>query len=288
MKTLPQFIDRITEIVQNNGPDENEYEEFDSIIDCIDNEIEGKEFRTLISTVLENDTIFGHTYQKPFGYAGDFLLIEKIYQEYETDNLEFKKWDKFYHSHEATEAVRNRKKYCIQKLEALIDSKENVNVLILGCGPTTDVYEFLVKNNPNNIQFDLLDIDNNAIEYASKKNSNFIEKLNFIRANVIRFSTEKKYDLIWSAGLFDYLEDKLFVFLLQRFQNNIKANGQIIIGNFSPQNPTIKVMEVMTEWHLNYRDEEHLKNLAIQANIEPTKISIEKEPLGINLFLKVE
>ncbi len=150
------------------------------------------------------------------------------------------------------------------------------------------MYDFLTSTGGEvDIQFDLLDIDQHAIEYAKKKNDKFLDHLNFIRANVKHFNTDKKYDLIWSAGLFDYLNDKLFVLLLNRVANNIAPAGQIIIGNFSPSNPTISVMEVMTEWYLNYRDEQHLTELAEQAGIGKEKISIEKEPLGINLFLKI-
>ena len=283
-----RFRDRITEIIRNNGPKEEEYKELDEIINQIDNKKEEEAFRKLIATVLENDTLFGHTYRKPFGYAGDFLVIDKIYQKFETSDPLFNKWDKFYHSHEATEAVRNRKLFFIKEVKELANKNGQVTVLILGSGPATDVHEFFLQaDHPRNIQFDLLDIDNNAIEYASKKNHNFLDQINFTRANITKFSTPKKYDLIWSAGLFDYLDDLFFVQLLKRFTNNLKEDGQIIIGNFSPKNPTISVMEVMTEWHLNYRDEEHLVALAEKAGINLEKISIKKEPLGINLFLKI-
>jgi len=280
--------EKVLKILQNNGPKENEYKLLDEIIDTIDNETKGKEFRELIMPVLENDTIFGHTFRKPFGYAGDYLLIEKIYQNHESKDTLFTKWDRFYHSHEATQAVRNRKKFFINKLNELTANNEKVSVLILGSGPATDVYEFLSETkNGKNITFDLLDIDANSIEYATKKNHEYLDQINFIRKNVLRFNTTNKYDLIWSAGLFDYLDDKIFTFLLKRFSSNLKPNGQIIIGNFSPSNPTIKVMEIMTEWFLHYRDEQCLTKLALMAGIDESLIKIEKEPLGINLFLKI-
>ena len=47
-------------------------------------------------------------------------------------------------------------------------------------------------------------------------------------------------------------------------------------------------MEIMTEWYLNYRNEEHLTRLAREATIKDSKITIEKEALGINLFLKIK
>ena len=61
----------------------------------------------------------------------------------------------------------------------------------------------------------------------------------------------------------------------------------MIIGNFSTENPTQRVMEVIGEWYLNHRSREHLKRLAKDAGISDQFIDVDKEPLGINLFLRV-
>lgn len=280
----------ILRIVDNGGPKESEYQLFDNIINQVDNEKEGKEFRDLLSPMLEKDSVFGHTFRKPYGYAGDFFLIEKIYQKYESDDPEIQKWDRFYHSHEACVAVINRKSYFLSKLKALQARNSDARILILGSGPATDVFEFYdsqKESEESALRCDLLDIDQGALDYAAKKNEKYISNIDFIRTNVMKYSTEKKYDLIWSAGLFDYLNDDYFAQLLSQFKDNLLEDGQIIIGNFSPFNPTKRVMEVMTEWYLNYRDESHLVSLAERAGIAASRCRVEREPLGINLFLKI-
>jgi len=161
-------------------------------------------------------------------------------------------------------------------------------VLILGSGPTTDVHEFFTRNPNADATFDCLDIDQRAIDYASAKNKKYLSKINFIRMNVLRFVPTKKYDLIWSAGLFDYLNDRLFTGLISRYKSNLKINGEIVIGNFSTENPTQRVMEVMGEWFLNHRSSQHLIKLATEAGIANKYIFVDKEPLGINLFLKLK
>jgi coenzyme F420-reducing hydrogenase beta subunit len=77
-------------------------------------------------------------------------------------------------------------------------------------------------------------------------------------------------------------------FLCYYCNDFILKNGQLIIGNFSPLNPTIKVMEVRTEWYENYRNEVQQKSLAKNAEIIDSKIKGAKEPLGINLFLQIQ
>jgi hypothetical protein len=45
-------------------------------------------------------------------------------------------------------------------------------------------------------------------------------------------------------------------------------------------------MEII-DWYLNPRTESDLFRIALDANIDKEMVSVEKEPLGINLFLKI-
>jgi SAM-dependent methyltransferase len=286
--TICKHEEAILSLIEKLGPDEREYSMINNLVNRLTDEEEGKAFRELIMPVLNGDTLYGYTYQKPLGYAGDYMLIEKMYQTYVSPDPKWQKWDIYYHTHEATRAVRNRKTYFIKLMEErYYMSSAPLRVLILGSGPATDVHEFFLLNPNAAVTFDCLDIDQRAIEYAMNKNKKFLSRLNFIKMNVLRFKPETKYDLIWSAGLFDYLNDRLFTGLVNRFKSNLKTNGEMVIGNFSTENPTQRVMEVMGEWFLNHRSSEHLKQLAREAGIADELISVDKEPLGINLFLKI-
>ena len=106
--------------------------------------------------------------------------------------------------------------------------------------------------------------------------------------NVIRHTPDKKYDLIWSAGLFDYFKGKHFVYLLKKYYEFLKDDGELIIGNFNSENPSRRIMEILGDWFLYHRSEDELKKFAIQAGIPESKIEVFREPLGINLFLRVK
>jgi extracellular factor (EF) 3-hydroxypalmitic acid methyl ester biosynthesis protein len=289
METLciTRTYEEILPIIEKFGPDENEYHAFNQFVNSITDEREISMLIELMKPVLNENSMFGHAFSKPFGYAGDYLLIEKMYQQHISPDPRYCKWDKFYHSQEAAKAVRNRKVYFVKILEELCRRKYgSKNVLILGSGPASDVNEFLIRNSQEDITFDLLDIDQRAIDYASKKNEKFLDKINFTRMNVLRFLPDKKYDLVWSAGLFDYLNNRLFVGLVNKFKHNLKVNGEMIIGNFSPYNPR-RVQEVICAWALILRSAHHLMQLAREAGIPTNTIRVDKEPLGINLFLRM-
>ena len=47
-------------------------------------------------------------------------------------------------------------------------------------------------------------------------------------------------------------------------------------------------MEVLSDWYLNHRSVEDLFRIARQAGAREDHITVEEEPLGINLFLKIK
>ena len=278
----------LPEIFINNGPDEADYQLIFSIIDQIGaDEIEI--LRNKMRPILNPGTIIGFSFTKPFGYNGDFFIIEKIYQNYISTDPRYKKWDEFFHTFPAAIAVVNRKKLAKDILYQLHTNSVNNHgdVLILGSGPVTEVYEFLTEHPESELNFGLIDLDKRAIDYAKAKNRKFLDRMNFYNCNIIRFTPEKTYDLIWSAGLFDYFKDKHFVYLLKKYYEYLNPDGEMIIGNFAKGNPSRKIMEILGDWFLVHRSSDELSNFALQAGIHPSKIEVVSEPLGINLFLRI-
>jgi SAM-dependent methyltransferase len=213
------------------------------------------------------------------------MLIEKIYQYVVNPDPKYRNWDIFFHNQPGAKAVRNRKNYFIQTCKNLVAEKKNAKVLILGSGPATDVYEFLSATGRKDIKFDLVDLDQNAIDYSMKKNEIFKDQITFNRVNALRYTPFRLYDLIWTAGLFDYFKDKHFSYLIRKYYNCLTEDGRMIIGNFNTKNPSKNLMENIMEWVLNLRTESDLYRIAGDAGVDKELASIDKEPLGINLFL---
>jgi len=66
-------------LVKNGGPELQEYEKFTSIVNSLDAS-DVDDFRKEISAILNENTLIGHGFVKPYGYPGDFTLIDKIYR----------------------------------------------------------------------------------------------------------------------------------------------------------------------------------------------------------------
>ena len=279
-----EFIDHL---IKKGGPEPLDYCEFTSIVNNLDG-AEIDEFRKRIKTVLNDNTLIGHGFVKPFGYPGDFTLIDKIYKFQINEDPRYRNWDLFFQNQPGAIAVRNRKDFFLEYCKMLVAKKADPRVLILGSGPASDVYEFMSNySGPSKISFDLIDFDQSAIDFSMEKNSRFNGQITYNRINALRFNSYRLYDLIWSAGLFDYFKDKHFTFLIRKYINCLTDNGEMVISNFSTKNPTKRLMEVLSDWYLNLRTESDLFRIASEANIDKEMVSVEKEPLGINLFLKI-
>jgi len=285
-------LNLLKEIVDSGGPKEYQYEDIKIICDSLKEPTmtirEELQFFEIIKPLLSLDSMLGYTFLKPYGYSGDFKLIDRIYNKWKSDNPEFYKWDACYQELESSKAVRNRKQYFIKELSQINKTVPNGNVLNLGSGPCTDLYQYLKCTPSNTLRFDCLDMDSDAIEFSRVVCDNYHDEISFINKNIFRYSLEKDYSLIWSAGLFDYLSDKLFVRLLKRMYANLRNDGEMIIGNFSTANPSRGLMELFAQWYLYHRDEKELLKLATKAGISEDLIDIRSEKLGINLFLHLK
>jgi SAM-dependent methyltransferase len=276
----------LTYLVKNGGPELRDYEEFTFIVNTLDPK-HLHEFREVLNPILNVNTLVGHCYIKPFGYPGDFYLIDHIYSHHVNGNKKYRNWDICFQNQAGSRAVRNRKDYFLNQWKLLLKKHGEKKVLILGSGPATDVNEFLNIYTGNDIRFDLVDFDQNAIDYSSNKNKKFEKLISYYKVNVLRFEPYQRYDLIWSAGLFDYFREKHFVYLVKKYINYMAEGGEFVIGNFSTENPSKNFMELVSDWYLNYRSREDLLRIAVEAGLLKGKVSIDAEALGVNLFLKI-
>ena len=109
----------INNLVKNGGPELQEYEKFTSIVNNLDpSDVE--DFREKINTILNENTLIGHGYVKPYGYPGDFTLIDKIYRFDVNQDTQYRNWDLFFQNQPGASAVRNRKEFFIEYCRNLL------------------------------------------------------------------------------------------------------------------------------------------------------------------------
>ena len=289
---LVAFIERL---VAQGGPYRDDYAELDAVIQEVailkaTGEIDADDLEELISVfgdAFSIETMQGFAFHKPHGYAGDFEMIDRIYTQYRSQDPRLRKWDDYWQSHAAARAVRNRNDYFAQTITKKVEDGEHCTILNLASGPGRDIYSLFSQSDYLPIHIDCIEQDPKAIRKSLNVCAPYLDQITVMQQNALRLKLPKSYDVIWSAGLFDYFSDKLFCHVLQRLKNLVKEEtGEIVIGNFSTVNPSRAYMELF-DWKLEHRSPERLRYLAKQCSFQDHQLEVQQEAEGVNLFLHI-
>ncbi|OPZ60157.1 MAG: hypothetical protein BWY87_00623 [Deltaproteobacteria bacterium ADurb.Bin510] len=173
----------------------------------------------------------------------------------------------------------------------------------MACGPCLEMYDMLseIKGHklPAKLEVIAMDQDRLALENARTRLEALLKEredvcFSFQEDNIKRLIVGKdkdrdiynEADLVYTAGLFDYLSFRAANRLIHKLYSFLKPGGLLVVGNFGTFNPQRFIMEYGSEWYLIHRSAEEIKEMA-QGLPENAKITVEKEPEGVNLFLNV-
>jgi extracellular factor (EF) 3-hydroxypalmitic acid methyl ester biosynthesis protein len=248
-----------------------------------------KYFFDLSGNELEKGRINQRSRRKPLGYAGDYLVIDWTHTQKADSQGVGALWDQFYHRLAAPIAVRNRKKYFCDLFAALCTERpNNISVLNVASGPCRDVAEAITQAGPHaaGSLFHCVDVEKDAIAYALETVQPHCSAVTFHWeiVNVFKFRPTRQYDLVWSGGLFDYLEDGAAVNVLKKLWSATALGGKLVVGNFHPSNPSRNIMEWGSNWFLIYRTEDDMLRVFERAGVPPELVSVDQDPSGACVF----
>ena len=256
-------------------------------------------YREHLKELVQQSPFANRSVSKPLGYSGDFEMMNIIYRNEQVgDSLYGKCLQAYWLNHSEPKAVRNRSTYLYGVLLRIIREGAGSPLKIgsIACGPSREVQLIIESSKEqgldlSNCEFHLLDQDVNALKYAHEKlwevvkGTNSPVKLNFINKAVkhviSRRWEESDFDLLYSAGLFDYLSDPVAQMAAKALFECLKPGGKLIIGNFNLTTPNQFGMRFALDWSLIYRSREDLKRLFDDLGGD---CSVEHEPEGVNLF----
>ncbi len=235
------------------------------------------------------------SYHKPKGYAGDFLMIEHIYENIpKGDGKIGEIVDAFCLGRPSSKAIRGRRRLLADQLSRLTaplsQQRNQISIMNLACGPNRELFDFLSHCEYGSLIKALcVDIDAEALEYTNKNVDTFFHgaDIKLMEENVIKWSLGRvkhrieQQDIIYSAGLCDYLDDRLFKKLITRCYHHLKPGGTLILGNFDSHEDAV-FMDRILRWKLIYRSRDQLAALFADTPFGTATILSEEEQ--INLF----
>jgi extracellular factor (EF) 3-hydroxypalmitic acid methyl ester biosynthesis protein len=248
------------------------------------------------------------TVSKPLGYAGDYEMVNMMLRDPLEGASLFAKIVNFCFINQGPViAHRNRIACLVQKLveEGLRTQRsgQGLRVLSLGCGPAIEVQRFLAEGRlAAGASFDLLDFNDETLRHtrqavaeASRGHGRSPVAVKVIRKSVQQIVKEAVrsgqgpwaggYDLVYCAGLFDYLTDQICRRLMEIMFNALAPGGLLLATNVAPSNPLRYGMEHMLDWNLVYRTPQQM--LALKPPRVTEEARVVSELTGANIWVEV-
>ena len=287
-----------------------QFEEICRSIDEKERPVHGSYVKRQLHPVVSCAPFFYRSWRKPLGYAGDYEMVNMMLRDpMEGGSMFAKLLNVFFLNTAPVVAHRNRIIFLVDQLrdEARRHSIKGkvARVFNLGCGPARELQRFIAEEEIcNYTEFTLLDFNDETLEYTGrlledlKRANGRSTRIKTVRRSVHQILKESarpgddsplrpgSYDIVYCAGLFDYLSERICKRLMNIFYDLLAPGGLLIATNVDDSNPSKHWMEYVVDWHLVYRDKAAFERLCPDA-APPGACQVKAEKLGVNIFLEV-
>ncbi len=247
--------------------------------------------------------LLAHAFFKPRGYAGDYIIIENIYNNISSSKDLGFCIDQTFLRDDYAKAVRSR----MEKMKHLLNdfisnSGVNLNIINIACGSSREIRHLLEERSlpdTKEITFNLIDHDQEALAFSKENIEQHLYgsiTCRYIQQNVYDYiyspdeHTEmfRSSDLVYSIGLADYLSDDALKKFISFTYRLLKNNGTLIIAHKDSKNYNPLSADWWCDWTFNLRNENEVVALIKDSGIENYELAIERETnTNIILFLRI-
>ena len=243
---------------------------------------------------------------KPFGYPGDYELMNFIYGNHFVGPTLFARAVQLaFAQTRAPAAVRARKDLVKREIKALLSERASshrpVRVLSIASGPAQELSELFdeVAELPAPVEVVLFEQDKNALAHAWRRVHAAVEprfgghvQMTFLHDSIKRllrddrlFEPFGEFDLVYCCGLYDYLQARAATILTRRLAQSTSPGGRLLLANMV-DHPSRWLMEFHLDWTLVYRTHAELLEIGHGA-VPGAAARILEEDSGANPFLEV-
>ena len=244
-------------------------------------------YRQALSDLLLKAEINKHIYEKPLGYAGDYITMNNIYN-YHNGFLGTSSYDILinYYTCNIPIAISNikRKDYLKEQILSVLSHFQNPKIASFGSGPARELIELLDENKINKkVKFYCVDFEEKALDFArdelAKRGNNNLLDVAFLKIDIRNLIRSKKIeeklnniDLLYASGLFDYLGDRFAEKAVPILFNLLSKSGYMILVNASSENDEMRAYyEMLGTWEFYHRKKDQIlawtRQLSNQNNI---------------------
>ncbi len=269
---------------------------------------------SMIMPLLMDCPLHRRAYEKPLGYAGDYRMMELFCADELSGDRPI---GRFLHlimqNYTLSRSVRMRQHVMRAAIRDALEAPGDgpVRILAVAAGPAIELRKLLEETSQlqRPLQLILLDQDAYAHEAAHRHLTRIlierhrgqlpvsVECLHFSVRQLLKPTTPEDhrvrdqltdFDLIYSAGLYDYLPDLVAQRLTQLLFARVREGGRLLVGNMVETPDSTWMLDYVLGWPLLYRTSESMLRFADRLSPLPSSTKITPDATGRCVFLDVQ
>jgi SAM-dependent methyltransferase len=215
--------------------------------------------------LLHGDPFTWRAFSKPRGYAGDAVMMDYIYGYGICDALpeiERRVFD-YCTTTAAPLAVRFRRQLLAETIDATVARLDRpAEVIAVAAGHLREA-DLSTAVRQGRAHITAIDQDPESLEVIRRDyGAHGVDVINAsVRRIIAGRTTLAPCDLIYSAGLYDYLPSAAATRLTAIMFEALRPGGRCLLANFLPDILDLGYMEGIMDWQLIYRDDADMRGL---------------------------
>lgn len=247
-----------------------------------------------ITRLIHQSPFTGRAFNKPRGYPGDAVILDFIYGQLPVTQEEYGIGADLYHQWEyetpSCRSVRARRDLLAKRVDELAAQVNSPRILSVACGHLREAQLSQAVKERRVGEYVGLDQDEDSLAVVHAEQQAHAVKA--VKGSVRSLLTGRhdfsEFDLVYSAGLYDYLAEPVAIRLTQTLFRLLRAGGKLLIANFAPELRDIGYLEAFMDWRLIYRSEAEVERFAgaIPSN-QISEMKCFREENGNIVFLEI-
>lgn len=243
--------------------------------------------------LLHRDPLARRSFEKPRGYAGDAVMLDLVYGLSDIDSIDRLAGEllSVTRGAPASQAVRHRLEMLRDALELLAARKPGVGrALALASGHLREASTDAVRLRRID---SLVAYDQDSESLATVSDASAGWPVDTMKGSVRELLSGRRrftgFDLVYAAGLFDYLQAPTASRLVDVMFDATESGGSVLFVNFTSDTPYLGYLEAVMDWFLIYRNEQEMLQLAsrVLGRVDCAGYKLWRDPDGCLVYCQL-
>ncbi|UCG78951.1 MAG: class I SAM-dependent methyltransferase [Nitrospirota bacterium] len=234
----------------------------------------------------------------PQGYQGDHKTLETVYRDMPLSDGIGYFLDLIALNSTLAKGVRNRLKTMQSILKKELEVRSGPEVLNIGCGSCRELFDLVPEIKGSNAKVICVDNDQDALNFAHSRfyYTDAPDNIEFRKYNALRLfdieSAEAEFgpqDIIYSMGLFDYLDSDFLAKMFNTLFSLLKPGGKLIAAFKDAKRYNSQTYHWLADWDgFKQRTEKDFLSILAGAGIDEDSIKYQRDETEAILFYEIE